>query len=76
MEILSIVFFLLLGGLIGGTIMLLIVRPDKPVGTLRIDSSDPDGEYMFLELYTHVDNVKNRKQVVLDVNIENYISQD
>ena len=70
------VLVLLIGCVIGATIMLALVRPDKPVGTLRIDSSDPDGEYMFLELYTHVDNVKNRKQVVLDVNIENYISQD
>ena len=56
--------------------MLALTRPDKPVGTLRIDSSDPDEEYMFLELYTHVNNVKNKKQVVLDVSIENYISQD
>lgn len=48
----------------------------KPVGTLRIDTSDPDGPYLFLELHTQVSEVMKQKQVTLDVNTESYISQN
>ena len=47
----------------------------KPVGTLRIDTSDPDGPYLFLELHTSINEVMQHKTVTLDVNLESYISQ-
>lgn len=47
-----------------------------PVGTLRVDTSDPDGPYLFLELHTPVSEVMKQKQVTLDVSTENYISQN
>ena len=47
----------------------------KPVGTLRIDTSDPDGPYLFLELHTSINEVMLHKTVTLDVNLESYISQ-
>lgn len=48
----------------------------RPMGTLRVDQSDPDDEpYLFLELNSNVDAIKKRKYVIFDVNVENYISQ-
>ena len=47
-----------------------------PVGTLRVDTSDPDGPYLFLELHTPVSEVMKQKQVTLDVNTQSYISQN
>lgn len=51
-------------------------RQEKPVGTLRVDTSDPDGPYLFLELHTPVSEVMKQKQVTLDVNTQSYISQN
>ena len=48
----------------------------EPIGTLRIETSDPDGPFMFLELYKEIGDFLKEKQVVLDVSTENYISQD
>lgn len=47
----------------------------KPIGTLRIDSSDPDGPYLFLELETEPSVIKKEKYVLLKVNTKSYISQ-
>lgn len=50
---------------------------EKPVGTLRIDQSDPiDGPHLFLELNTNPRNLLSKKQVVLDVNPESYLSHE
>ena len=51
-------------------------KPKDPIGTLRIDTSDPDGPYLFLELHTPVSEVMKQKQVTLDVNTQSYISQN
>lgn len=45
------------------------------VGTLRIDTSDSDGPYMFLELEVSVEEVISKKHVSLEVSTENYISR-
>lgn len=47
----------------------------KSVGALKIDTSDPDGPYMFLELHVPLNDVMDKKRVTLDVNVTNYISQ-
>lgn len=44
-------------------------------GTLKIDSSDPDGPYLFLELDRTVDYVKSKDCVILRVDASNYLSQ-
>ena len=52
-----------------------IITKPLDFGTLRIDTSDPDGPFMFLELSKDVDTVASKKYVILKVNLENYISQ-
>ena len=48
---------------------------NKPVGTLRVDQSDPDDNpYLFLELSGDPKKLTNQKYITLKVNIENYVS--
>ena len=59
-------------------IFLVLSLKQKPIGTLRIDSSDPDdGPYLFLELNQSIADVKlqDKKFVVLAVDATNYLSQ-
>ena len=65
----------LLGIVIGCVLTLLILRV-KAVGTLRVDTSDPDGPYLFLELLKDVGPISAKKYVILKVNTQNYISQN
>lgn len=47
----------------------------KPIGTLRVDRSDPDdGPYLFLELSENTRELMNQKYITLEVNVEDYIS--
>lgn len=63
-------------GLLIGLFLGNILSEEKPIGTLRMDQSDPDEKpYLFLELSKETDFLKDKKRVTLDVNIENYISQ-
>lgn len=67
-----------IGMMIGIIVATIIYGPKPkwyPSGTLRIDSSDPDGPYLFLELNESIRSVSSKKQVILDVNTESYISQ-
>lgn len=50
-------------------------RRRKPIGVLRIDSSDPDGPYMFLELSEDPRVLMSKKRIALDVKTDSYISQ-
>jgi hypothetical protein len=51
------------------------ISHDKPVGTLRIDHSEPEeAPLMFLELATDPRSIMSKKQVVLDVSTESYLS--
>lgn len=70
----ELVIILAIGIMVGSIITRIIIRP-LDIGTLRIDTSDPDGPFMFLELSKDVDTVASEKYVVLKVNLENYISQ-
>ena len=63
------------GGVLGFLISKAILKED-PVGTLRIDNSDPDGPYLFLEMRTDPRTLTKRKNVVLKVNAKSYISQE
>ena len=50
-------------------------KNDKPLGTLHIETSDPDGNYLFLELHTDVANVMTQEYIRLRVDTKSYISQ-
>ena len=62
-------------GIVVGSIITRIVTKPLDFGTLRIDTSDPDGPFMFLELSKDVDTVESKKYVILKVNLKSYISQ-
>ena len=67
--------------LVMGFVLGIIVSPkmleqSKPIGTLRIDYSDSDGPYIFLEAKCSVEEIAKRKHVTLDVKQENFISQN
>ena len=53
-----------------------VKRKPIEVGDLRIDRSDPDGPYLFLELKKGVEAFKHDDYVILKVNESNYITQD
>lgn len=60
-------------GVIVGCILVNIVQRIKSVGALRIDTSDPDGPYIFLELDKGIDTISSKKYVLLRVKLRNYI---
>lgn len=70
----TIVIFIV-GFLVGCGITAAIFRL-KCVGTLRVDTSDPDGPFIFLEASKSIDFIASKKSVMLKVNLKNYISQD
>lgn len=48
----------------------------EPIGTLRIDHSDPDdGPYLFLELSSDPGNIKHGEIVTMKTDCKNYVSQ-
>lgn len=68
--------------IIGLTVLGLVVynnasKSKKAQGILNVDCSDPiDGPYLFLELKVPLIDVVNRKQVIFDVHIKNYLSHE
>ena len=50
-----------------------IIRRKHPVGFLRIDKSDPDGPYLFLELKKSVNEIVTQRTVLLEVKREDFI---
>lgn len=48
----------------------------KNVGYLRVDHSDPDsGPYLFLELTKPMPEIQKQKTVILEVKLEDYLTQ-
>ena len=61
-------------GVVVGCILVNIVQRVKSVGALRIDTSDPDGPYIFLDLDKgQVDTISSKKYILLRVKLRNYI---
>lgn len=49
-------------------------REYKPVGTLRIDTSDKESQpLMFLEIYKGVGDISSKTVVAFDVNTDSYL---
>lgn len=65
---------LVVGAIIGVTLSC-IFRKRKAVGVLRIDRSDSDGPYIFLELKKGVSDIAIHKTILLEVKEEDFISQ-
>lgn len=67
---LAIIFALgvLIGAIFTGIVFRLLL-----VGTLRVDHSDPDGPFLFLELSKRVESVVSKKHVVLRVEAKDFI---
>lgn len=68
MEVIYVVIGILIG-FIGAS----VIRRKHPVGFLRIDKSDPDGPYLFLELKKSINEIVTQKTVLLEVKRENFI---
>lgn len=70
----GLILIFVIGGLIGYAVAK-IWSMKKPVGTIRIDSSDPDGPYLFLELGEPVEYLKKQETATLRIKTESYITQ-
>lgn len=46
------------------------------IGKLHIETSDPDGPLLFVELHRSIDFIKTRDFVVLEVDTENYVTHE
>lgn len=71
--------YFLLGLAVGVLLSIIFAKyflKPKIIGTLRVDQSDPDGPYLFLELNASIEKIIHQKKVVMNVNVKNYISQD
>ena len=66
----------LLIGIMAGVLLSRFIFREKPVGSLRVDESDPDsGPYLFLELErSGADAIYKQRYVRLRVELKNYIS--
>lgn len=60
-------------GIMIGFVASSIIRRKRPVGFLRIDKSDPDGPYLFLELKKSVNEIATQRTVLLEVKREDFI---
>lgn len=70
------IFIMFMCGAFIGYLIARVVHRPKPAGNLRIDNSDPDGTYFFLELSSEAaPKVFKQKYVTFEVKAENYISQ-
>lgn len=76
MELVLIAVISVLAGFAAGVAIAIFVYRAERVGTLRIDRSDPsEPPYIFLELNKGVGDISTKKNVILMVKDENYISQ-
>lgn len=73
------VFLYVISGIVVGFLLTLVFKTKmlkaRFAGTIRLDQSDPDSPYLFLEL-THdgMSKIQNSDYVLLHVNLQNYIS--
>lgn len=68
------IIFIFALGILAGLVTAWIIKP-RPMGRLRIDHSDPDGPYLFLEIKVHPDEIMRRKEVIFEVKAEDFISR-
>ena len=72
----NLIVMFLIGILVGCVVTLSIFRM-RSVGSLRIDTSDPDdGPYLFLELSKDVSVVYQKRYVTFKVNTKSFIPHE
>ena len=69
----ELLFFIL--GMAVGVAAIYIWLTAKSDGTLRIDSYDPDGLYMFLEVRRSTEDIRKKPFVILRVNLKSYLTR-
>ncbi len=67
------VFGVALGVMLGVLISRMFRK--HPVGSLRVDHSDPEGPYIFLELHESIEELSKQETILLNVRLEDYIPQ-
>lgn len=67
---------ILVGGLIGGFICWLFIGHKKPSGKIIIDFRDGDRPPLTLRLEEHIDDIYQKKSIMLKVETHDYKSQD
>ena len=74
MEILAIILCFL-AGFMSGAVITIVVHCVRAVGDLRLDTSDPDSPFLFLELKKPgtIEHLRDEQFVTLRVNLKNYI---
>lgn len=60
---------------IGIGVTFLYFRKNR-IGKLHVETSDPDGPFLFVELHRTIDFIKTRDVVILEVDTENYVSHE
>ncbi len=69
-------FFAFVAGILFGLIFMKRVLNKAKIGTLRVDTSDPeDRPYLFLELEKNVGYISSKSYVLLKVNTQSYLSR-
>lgn len=72
----NLIIIFVIGIFVGCVIALSIFRM-RSVGSIRVDTSDPDdGPYLFLELSKDIDEIYRKKYVTLKVNTKNFIPHE
>lgn len=72
----GIVIAFILGLLGGWMIAAIILRHKKSIGSLRVETSDPDGPYLFLELNDgNISELLRKRHVILNVKAGDRASQ-
>ena len=64
-------------GLLGGwMIAAIVLRRKKSIGSLKVETSDPDGPYLFLELNNgNISELLRKRHVILNVKAGDHVSQ-
>lgn len=63
-------------GILVGIVCTTVATRTKSVGSIRIDTSDPDdGPYLFLELSKDIGEIYRKKYVMFKVSLKNFIPQ-
>jgi hypothetical protein len=64
-------------GILVGIVCTTVATRTKSVGSLRVDTSDPDdGPYLFLELPKDIGEICQKKYVTFKVSLENFIPHE
>lgn len=67
-------WFCLLAGVVLGMIIAAVATRNTIDGTLRVDNSDGEGPYLFVELSCNVDDILQKNVVCFSVHREDYLT--